>query len=479
VIRENVVKRRGFLKAFAAAPLAGAADRKRPNILFCLGDNHSWLHIGAYGCRAVRTPHIDRLAGEGARFTNAFCGTPSCLPSRGGILTGQNAWRLEEGGNLCGTLPAKFPVYPDLLEEAGYHVGYTGKGYSPGSVEAGGRTRSPAGPRYQNFREFLKARPGGSPFCFWFGGFDFDTGVKPRVARDIPLQDIDLPPFLPDNEIVRKEFVRYLHKIEHFDSGIGRLLGDLEQAHELENTLIVVAADNGMEFPRCSYNVYDAASREYLIVRWAGRVKPGRVVDDFVSLIDLAPTFLETGGLAPLPAMTGRSLMNVLSSAKSGAVDAARSFVVIGRERHAWVRAGGLGYPMRAIRTRDYMYIRNHEPDRWPGGDPDMHSWPQGFYGDIDRGDTKTYMMEHRDDPAVRPLFELAFGKRPGEELYDLKNDPWQMKNVAAPAQYEGARRTLRGQLDGYLRKTGDPRALGRKPMWDEYPYYCQKEWKT
>ena len=121
------------------------ADRPdpRPNILFCIADDWSWPHAGAYGDPVVKTPTIDRLAREGVRFTNAFVTAPTCTASRGGILTGQAIHRLEEGGNLWSILPAKFKCYPDLLEEAGYAVGLHGKGWGPGTIQDTGRTRNP------------------------------------------------------------------------------------------------------------------------------------------------------------------------------------------------------------------------------------------------------------------------------------------------------------------------------------------------
>ncbi|MHC4175420.1 MAG: sulfatase-like hydrolase/transferase, partial [Planctomycetota bacterium] len=174
--------RRDFLKAMVGATslafpgctstsgLPGSrVAKRRPNILFCLADDWSWPHASIAGDKVVKTPTFDRVAREGVLFENAFVSAPSCTPSRGAILTGQWHWRLEEGGNLWSTLPVKFAVYPDLLEEAGYHVGFTRKGWGPGRDEPGERTRNPAGPRHKNFHEFMKARPQGKPFCFWFG----------------------------------------------------------------------------------------------------------------------------------------------------------------------------------------------------------------------------------------------------------------------------------------------------------------------
>lgn len=157
------------LNVAAEQARAGAA---RPNILFCFADDWSWPHAGAYGDKVVKTPAFDRVAREGFLFTRAFSAAPSCTASRAAILTGQSPHRLEEGGTLHGYLPKKFPVYPDLLEQAGYAVGFTGKGWGPGNFKAGGRERNPAGPPSKSFDEFLKTVPAGKPFCFWFGSLD-------------------------------------------------------------------------------------------------------------------------------------------------------------------------------------------------------------------------------------------------------------------------------------------------------------------
>ena len=124
-----------------------------------------------------------------------------------------------------------------------------------------------------------------------------------------------------------------------------------------------------------------------------------------------------------------------------------------------------MGYPMRALRTHDYLYIRNFKPDRWPAGDPER-------YGDIDGSPTKSYMMEHRSDAKVKRLFELAFGKRPAEELYDLRKDPGQLDNVAGKAEYAAVLKRLGKELTAELKATGDPRILGKGDVFDKYPYY-------
>ena len=415
-------------------------------------------------------------------FKNAFVTAPSCTPSRGAILTGQWHWRLEQGGDLWGTLPAKFTVYPDLLEQAGYHVGFTRKGWGPGRDEPGGRTRNPAGPQYKNFQEFLKARPQGKPFCFWFGSNDPHRPYKWRsgIESGMKPQDVNVPVYFPDNETVRIDICDYYWEVQRFDTEVGELLTILENSGELDNTLVAMSGDNGMPFPRGKGNLYDLGTNVPLAARWPMRVKGGRTVEDFVSLSDLAPTFLEAAGLKTSAEMTAKSFLDVLTSGKSGQVDKRRDKVFTGKERHAYVRKDGLGYPTRAIRTHEFLYIRNFIPDRWPAGDPDVAGFrnPAEPYGDTDGSPTKTYMMEHRDDPDVRRLFELAFEKRPAEELYDLRKDPSQLNNVAAAAEYAAVKSKLAAALMAELKATKDPRVLGKGDAFDRYPYYGGKQQK-
>jgi N-sulfoglucosamine sulfohydrolase len=454
--------------AFAAC--LAAADR--PNILLCIADDASWIHFGANGEKVVRTPTIDRLAREGVNFRNAFCSSPSCTPSRGALLTGQQFWRLEDGANLWSRWPNKFAVYPDLLAQAGYAVGLQGKGWGPGSIIFGGRTNNPAGPNVRDFATFLKNKPADKPFCFWFGSTDphrpYERGAG--VKAGYKLADVQVPPYLPDTPAVRSDILDYYFEIERFDGDIGAMLKLLEEAGQIDNTIVVVTSDNGWPFPRGKATCYDAGARMPLVIRWPARVKGGRVVDDFVSHTDLAPTFLEAAGLKPLHAMTGKSLLPLLTSDKAGRIEAARDKVFFGRERHADARAGTLGYPTRAIRTAEFLYLRNYEPSRWPAGDPPLYP-DVDDHQSIGGSPTKQAVVEHGDAPERKRLFELAFGKRRAEELYDLKADPWQTNNVANSARYSATREKLRQQLDGYLKETADPRALGNGDVFDRYFY--------
>jgi N-sulfoglucosamine sulfohydrolase len=462
----------------------------RPNILFCISDDQSYSHTGANGDPVVQTPAFDRIACEGLRFTHAFCDAPTCGPSRSAILTGQHIWRLEEAGNIHSTLPAKFATYTELLAEAGYSVGYTGKGWSPGRLEPGGRKTNPAGEPFNrrslkppfksiratdyagNFEDFLQQVPADQPFCFWLGTSEphrsFQPGAGKLTGKD-PAKAV-VPPIFPDNDIVRNDILDYLVEVEHFDSMVARAIAAVEERGELDNTLVVITSDHGMPFPRAKASLYDAGSHVPLAIRWPqGIQKTGQSVTAFVNLSDLAPTFLEAAGLKPPSEMTGRSLMDTFGSRLA----LERNAAFIAMERHDGCRKGGKGYPCRAIRTADYLYIHNFEPTRWPSGSPDSRVCARSIpFGEIDSSPTKTFMMDHRNEHGVARLAELAFGIRPAEELYDLKNDPHQIVNVAGSTAMTETQASLRGRLFDHLRETRDPRVGGSSVNWDYYPYY-------
>ena len=463
-----------LLARLTAGQDAPAPQASRPNILFCIADDWSFPHAGAYGDKVVKTPTFDRIAAEGVLFTRAFCAAPSCTPSRAGILTGQMPHRLEAGGNLWGFLPAKYPVYPDLLEKAGYHVGFQGKGWSPGRVID--RPRNPAGTPAKSFEQFLAAAPKGAPFCFWFGGtdphrpYDLNSGA----AAGLDPAKVEVPPYFPDTPEVRNDVLDYYAEVQRFDRLVGEMVELLERRGELENTIVVITSDNGMPFPRCKANLYDSGSRMPLAVRWGAKVKAGQKVDAFVSLTDLCPTFLQAAGLQPTPEMTGQSFRGLIGAGGDGAGEARdRGRVFIERERHANVRAGDRSYPARALRNDEFLYVRNLAPDLWPAGDPQV--WKAvGPFGDIDPGPTKATLLNGREAPAITPLFNLACGKRPAEELYDLEKDPHQVKNVAADPAYAPTLDRLRKEMDGWMKRTNDPRAEAGAggDAFDRYPYF-------
>lgn len=449
------------------AHTAFAVGDSRPNILLMVSDDISWAHAGAYGDKVVKTPAFDRVAADGVLFTHAFCSVSSCSPSRATILTGQNFWQLGEAANLRGTLHKdQFQVYPEILEKAGYHVGSHSKGWSPGSIEAGGWSHNPAGLEVGGFEDFLKTLPKDKPFCFWEGSHDahrpFEAGSSSKSGMKV--EDVEVPPFLPDVSIVREDILDYYFEVQRFDELVETYLKLLEDTGRAGNTIIVVTSDNGWGFPRGKAELYDYGMRMPLAISWPKGIRDGRVVHDFTNLIDLAPTFLEAAGLKLPPDMTGKSLLALLTSGKQGWVESGRDATYFGREAHsvyASISENRRGYPSRAIRTKDFLYIRNFAPDRWPMGRE---------FKDVDPSPTRTYMLEHKEE--IPRLYGLSFAKRPAEQLYDLKKDPEQMVNVASQAKYKSQKQKLSARLERYLKQTNDPRMGSDGDVFDNYPIW-------
>lgn len=458
----------------------------RPNILLAISDDQSWPHAGAYGCDAIKTPAFDRVARNGVIFTHAFCGASQCSVSRATLLTGRHLWAMEEAGTQGSLFPSKLPTYTDRLEAVGYHVGYTGKPWGPGNWGLDGRDTNPAGKAYNelelkpptskisrvdyaaNFAAFLRARPEGAPFCFWYGCHephrDYEPGSGLRSGKR--LQDAEVPPYYPANDVVRSDLLDYYLEIEWFDQHLERIIDIVDQAGELENTLIIVTSDNGMPFPRAKATLYEDGTRLPFAVQWPARLSGGSVADSLISFADVAPTILHAVGLESLQGASGSSLLPLLVGNKESGAVTHREFVLMGKERHNHARAENVGYPIRAIRTRQYLYLRNLQPDRWPMGDP-----PGYFCHTKMINPTKATILENASGSA-ETFYRLTFAKRSAEELYDIQVDPHCLKDLAADSRFAEVKRRLWIQLKQELIDQGDPRMLGYGEIFDSYPYF-------
>ena len=444
----------------------GQNSAKKPNILFIVADDWS-KHAGIFGDKVVRTPNIDRLGKNGLIFDQAFCSAASCSPSRASILTGKHPHQIAEGGNLWGSLPVRIPNFVSLIQASGGFVGSEQKGWGPGNFKIGGYQDNPAGKNFKNFEEFLGAKPKDKPFFFWFGSIDphrdYVKGTGEQAGLDP--QKVKVPGFLPDTDVVRKDILDYYFEVERFDSNVGKLIATLESKGELENTLIVITSDNGMPFPRAKATCYDSGTNIPLIMYWEGKIKPARS-SELVSLIDLAPTMLDVMGIEKPADLPSKSLINLIN----GRPIAHRNAVFVERERHANVRKGDLGYPVRGIRTKEFLYLRNFEPNRFPAGDP--QKWVAvGPYGDIDDSPSKQLIMS--DSAHYAFYFNRTLKKRGSEELYDLKNDPSQLHNLANEKRYDKQKNKLKIELEAWMKRTNDPRLINPNTnLWDKYPYY-------
>ncbi|MFP4059289.1 MAG: sulfatase [Bacteroidota bacterium] len=493
----------GF-SALIAASCQSEKDKltnTRPNILIAISDDQSWPHAGAYGTEFVKTPAFDKVAKEGILFHNAIAPSPGCAPSRSALVTGRYAWQNEHAGQHFSVWPRKYKTMSDVLKEAGYHVGYTGKGVAPFFHVLGGRYENPAGPEYNseelqpptpaisnidytgNFKKFLEDREPGQPFYFWYGSQEPHRRFAPFSGRGAgkEITDNEIPGFLPEFDSIRDDLLDYALEIEWFDEHLGRILGILEETGELDNTIIFVTSDNGMAFPAAKANCYEFGIHVPLAVRWGKHVKPGREVDDVVSLVDFFPTVLEISGLSEPEDMpvSGQSILDILLLKKSGSIYDETRHVYASRERHSSSRWQNLGYPQRAVRTNKFLYIRNFKPERWPAGYPFHLSGDDTItgYTDIDGtvgGLGPRYFVENLHEPGMEEMARHAVGKRPPDELYDIQIDPACMVNLSGIVSYETVRNNLHAQLMMFLSQTSDPRVTGDDPdVFETYPRYA------
>lgn len=483
-----------FLLALACLTISASilpthAAQHRPNILFAIADDMG-RHGGAYGTPWVRTPNLDRVAAQGILFLNAYTPSAKCAPSRSVIMTGRNPWQLKEAANHQPYYPKEFKSWMEVLDENGYFVGYTGKAWGPGELPAeraniSGRnfdrhqTKPPAkginGIDYaENFKTFMKERPKDQPFVFWYGckephrGYEFQSGVNKGGYK---LDDVDhVPAYWPDIDEVRHDMLDYALEVNYFDAHLGRILDHLEALGELDNTLVVVTSDNGPPFPRMKGHPFDQATHLPLVVMGpADLIKaPGRKSASMVTFADYAPTFLdvagvdgEANGMAPIE---GRSLRDVFEGGDIDGVIEAREAAYLGRERNdVLARLGspsGLGYPVRAIRKGDFMYLHNFEADRWPCGDPVLG------LTDTDGSPTKSAITGAGAEAAT---YQFCFGKRYADELYHVGNDPDCVVNLAEEPDYKGLAATLKAELFAELKRQKDPRMFGQGDVFDQY----------
>ncbi|MFW6277562.1 MAG: sulfatase [Prolixibacteraceae bacterium] len=480
-----------FLVLFAScSEKEEQTEQQRPNILFCISDDQSFPHAGAYGCDWVKTPAFDRVAREGILFTNAYTCNAKCAPSRSSIVTGRNSWQLEEAANHWPYFPAKFKTYAEVLMENDYFVGHTAKGWAPGvALDSNGVKRQLTGPAFnefktepptghingndyaRNFEAFLDANEEGKPFCFWYGGlephrsYEFKSGAE-KGGKE-PSEIDKVLEFWPDDDTVRHDMLDYAFEIEYFDQHLAKMLALLEERGMLENTLVVVTSDNGMPFPRVKGNSYEYSNHMPLAMMWKNGIKnPGRKMEDYVSFADFAPTFLdlagvdaETSGMQP---MEGNSLQPVLKNEED--VNK-REFMVIGKERTDVGRPDDVGYPIRGIVRDGWMYIHNYKSDRWPAGNPVTG------YLDTDGSPTKTTILNHRRRNGESKYWDWNFGKRPAEELYHIAVDPDCIDNLAENQEHEELKKELENLLVEELKAEGDPRMFGKGHIFDEYLY--------
>ena len=422
-----------------------------------IADDQGENDLGCYGNKVIRTPHIDRLAAEGMKFTRAYLTISSCSPSRSSILTGRYPHNTG-AEDLHQPLPAEQKTVAQYLSEVGYYCGSFGK-WHLGDAEkrhwddvvecSGGETEAEA-------VKAIETLPGQKPFFLWVASKDphrpyqLDTVDRPHEPREVIV-----PPYLPDHPKIRKELALYYDEIARFDRCVGGVCQALADAGRLDRTVVFYLSDNGMPFPRAKATLYDAGIHTPLIVRWPGRVKPGSVHSGLVSTVDLAPTVLGIAGLEPTT-MQGRDFTPMLLDTKAEVRDA------------VFAEANWHDYEKftRAVRTGRYKLIRNYY-------------WDKPLWNSVDSINSITWqgVMEMKRAGRLTPAQAFLFQQpRPFEEFYDLEKDPFELNNVAGDPQYQQPAAELRTLLDNWRVETADRmpgqrRRDGWTPEGDPLPH--------
>lgn len=454
-----------------------AGRNKSPNILFAVSDDQGYPHSSAYGCTFVETPGFDRVAEAGILFQNTYTAAPQCSPNRASILTGRYLWQNDEAGTHASLFPAHLEIFTDHLIEAGYKVGSTGKTWAPGKIDKTNRTTnknligeyygaSSQSEYWKEFEKFLGERGSDEPFFFWYGTYDphrpYKQGMEPKNGKS--LESVEVPPYLPDWDIVREDFLGYAWKIERFDSNLVKMIHMLEDRGELENTLIIVTSDNGMPFPRAKGNAYVEGNHVPMAISWADKIPSGQEVNDLISHIDFAPTILDVAGVPRYPELEGKSFLSLLLNADKKERKPFRQSLFYGRERATSARPNNVGYPIRTILTEQYELVWNMKPDRTPAGDRLNESGARRI---------TMKMKEMKDqNEKYKKMYEDAFGLRPEFELHDMEKDPYGLVNLADDPQYSEIFNRLLKQLKQQLTDNGDPRMHGKGEIWESYPRF-------
>ncbi len=445
----------GLVTLFLAMPATQAAN-DRPNFILFIADDVSWNDFGCYGNKAARTPNIDALASNGIRFTNAYLTASSCSPSRASIVTGRYPHNNGKAAELHLPIAGNIPWFPRLLREAGYYTALSGKNHMSSARPKRGQQPQPKafdlidngrGPDnsggHANWVKVTDQRPKDRPFLFWFAAYDahrgWDADRQWDAKRYGPMHkpgDVVVPPFLVDDAETRGDLASYYNEVTRFDHYIGKVVDTLRKQGELDNTMILVLADNGRPFPRAKTRIHDSGMKTALVAHWPKGIKHQGATSSLTSVIDFAPTILSAAGVKPSKTMQGVDLAPIFSDLNSSVREFAFS-------EHNWHDYEAHG---RGVRTTDYLLIRNFRTAQaWQGPADSVRS--PSHVSLKNRRDTKKLNAAQAD---------VFLAPRPEFELYDIRNDPHQLTNLAGAPKLKTVQASLTETLQTWMKETAD-----------------------
>ncbi len=427
-----------------------AKDGPRPNAVLFIADDVSDEDVGCYGHPTIKTPNIDRLAAKGLRFTNAFLTISSCSPSRCSIITGRYPHNTG-APELHTRLPDAQIRFPELLRKAGYYTALSGKNHMFGNKDRAFDVISPGkGPgKEEDWVEIVHKRPKDKPFFFWFASTDAHRGWQLNdAAPKYEAADAVVPPYLVETEPTKNDLAKYYHEISRFDRYVGDVVRELESQGQLENTLIIVMADNGRPFPRCKTRLYDDGIRTPFVLSYPAGIKQPAVTDSLASSIDIAATILDLTETPRSESIQGVSLLPIFRNPKASVRDVAFA-------EHNWhVHKNH----ERMVRTKDFLYIKNNFPGR------------QVLCSEAYKFDAGEELWKAQAAGQTTPAQQLLFAKSPVEELYRVSADTDQLQNLAGEEKFAPVLTKMRSALADWTRQTGDTVPSDPTPDRDAAP---------
>lgn len=436
---------------------------KLPNLVLVIADDLSWDDSSPYGHDSILTPNLQRLADEGMRFDNAFVTISSCSPSRASMITGRYPHQTD-AEELHWPVPKEQTTFVEKLKEKGYWTAAAGKwhlgdeirdrfdeiretdtsGFQLPAGEAGKEGKfvetleGEAQSGCADWIPLLRDRPAGQPFFLWLAALDphrpYHEAIVPEPARP---EEIRVPPYHPDTPAVRNDYMLYYDEITRLDKYVGMLMDELDAQGVAENTLILFISDNGRPFPRDKTTLYDSGIKTPWIVRWPATVAPGSVCGRLVSTVDIAKTFLKLGGIENI----GQTFEGVdVSPLFTDPEKPLRDYVFAEKNWHDFEDH------VRAVRNERYKYLRNGYPDL-----------PQTPSADSLRSPTFVELQRLQERDELTDAQKACFLQpRPAEELYDTKQDPHELTNLATDERYGTVLQAMRAALDDWEKRTGD-----------------------
>jgi N-sulfoglucosamine sulfohydrolase len=416
------------------------AQSDLPNFIIIIGDDISWDDLGCYGNPAVQSPNIDQLASEGIRYTNTYLTASSCSPSRCSIIAGRYPHNTG-AAELHTPLPAGMPTLPGELKKSGYYTAASGKWHLGPNAKSdfdlvveddigdGGEDQ---------WVRVLKERPKDQPFFMWFASLDAHRDWQPdNQAKPHSADASIVPPYLVDAPGTRQDMAYYYDEIQRLDRFVGHVKQELISQQVLNNTLIIIMADNGRPFPRAKTRVYDSGMKTPFIITWPKVIKDsGKMSNSLISVIDIAPTFLELAGIDIGPTFQGISFVKTIQN--PGA--AHRNYVIAEHNWHDYEAHE------RMVRNKYFMYVVNSRPNMPNQGPADSNRSPS--YEDLKEARDAGKLNAAQSDVFITP--------RPHEELFDCQNDPDQLNNIASNAKYIQVLVDLRNVMQQWMSETGD-----------------------